>query len=365
MKTNVLIIQRFYYNFREGFYEYLSDIDYKFTLINSVKSSGRIKVHSDCSKKPFILKTFSFIIKDYYVIFPFLFFKLLILNPQIIVSEGGQNTINNLWVYLYCKLFKKKYIIWDLGKGYANFKDSTFRVLYMTFYKFILKNSIYIYGYNNQSKDYFTKLGIERNKIVVLNNTTDTRKIKDIIFNPINITPADISHLNNTEKTFLIFVGSLSKGKNIESMVDLLKMLGEKYYLIIVGDGSEYYKNDLKMLFDNLNCIFVGYKKIDELYPYYKLASFSILPGLGGLAINQAMAFGVPVICCHADGAEKDLVINDKTGFIYNNLEEAYNYIISKNDKSWTEMGKNAQTLLFTEHSVENMMNKFIKYLNI
>ena len=36
--------------------------------------------------------------------------------------------------------------------------------------------------------------------------------------------------------------------------------------------------------------IFLGYKKPEELLPYYNISSFCILPGLGGLSINQAMA---------------------------------------------------------------------------
>lgn len=363
MEKNVLIIQRFYYNFREGFFDYLYDIDYKFRLINATTSRGKVKVHDDAKNKPFLEKTWYFFFGKTYVIFPFLFFKLILINPKTIITEGGANTLNNLQVFLFCKRFKRKYIIWDLGKGFADFGNSLFRRLYMKLYVFLLKHANYIYGYNTLSKSYFISLGIEESKIVVLNNTIDTRKIKKVRSVYIPVVPDELTSQIGKEYTFLIFVGALVKSKNIESLPELMELLGAKYYLIIVGEGTPEYKSKLEMSFKGTNHIFVGYKKIEQLLPYYDLSSFSVLPGLGGLSINQSMSFGVPVICKSADGAEKDLIITDKTGYIFKDSKDAYDYIVSKTIKDWEIMGKNAEVLINTNHSVESMMDRFISYL--
>lgn len=363
MDKNVLIVQRFYYNFREGFFDYLYDINFKFKLINATTSHGKVRVHDDVNKHSFIDKTFFFFIGDKYVIFPFLFFKLIILNPSIIITEGGANTINNIAIFLYCKIFNRKYITWDLGKGFSDFGHSFYRRLYMKFYLLLLRNSSYIYGYNSLSKQYFKNLGIEENKIVVLNNTIDTRKILKIKSQNLPGIPDNFTEQMASEYTFLIFVGALAKSKNIELLAELMKMLGKNYFIIIVGDGPLAYKEELKSLFININHCFVGYKKNEELFPYYSLSSFSILPGLGGLSINQAMAFGVPVVCRSADGAEKDLVINDETGYIFNELDDACRYINSKSKDDWRLMGSKAESRLYADHSVESMMDKFISHL--
>ena len=363
MSTKVLIIQRFYYNFREGFFNYLSDLNFDFKLINATSSRGRVKVHNGAKNKSFIENIFYFFVGENYVIFPLLFYKLIHMNPRIIVSEGGQNTINNLQVLLYCKIFRKKYIIWDLGKAYADFGNSVIRKIYMRFYQLILKNSLYVYGYNSQSKIYFQTLGIENNKIIILNNTIDTRKIEEINSKTYSDLPQELHKLQEHKYIFILFVGTLLRSKNIEAMAKLLKMLGNKYYLIIIGDGNPKYKLELEQSFNGTNHIFVGYKRLDEMKPYYELATFSILPGLGGLSINQSMAFGVPVVCSIADGSEQDLVIENETGYIYKDLEDAYNYIISKSNDDWREMSRKAKNLLFSKHSVESMMNKFIHYI--
>jgi glycosyltransferase involved in cell wall biosynthesis len=362
MGKGLLIVQRFYYNFREGFFDYLVDKGIDFSLINSTTSRGKVKVHAEAKEKPFISETFKFFKGDSYVIFPFLFFKMIWINPRIIVSEGGQNTINNIQIYIYSRLFNRDYIIWDLGKGYADFGSSFLRNIYMHIYIFILRKSIYVFGYNTQSKTYFKSLGISEDKIVILNNTIDTRKISAIRKTYIPYIPDNLELAVQKNYTFVIFVGALVKSKNIEALAELMKLLGDQYFLIIIGEGTREYKEKLEVSFNGTNHFFAGYKKNEQLSPYYDLASFSVLPGLGGLSINQSMAFGVPVVCKGADGAEKDLVINDQTGYVYESLDDACNYIRSKTRNQWKSMGESAEKLLFSEHSVERMMDKFISY---
>jgi glycosyltransferase involved in cell wall biosynthesis len=365
MGKKILIVQRFYYNFREGFFEYLVDKGIDFSLINSTTPRGKVKIHADVKNKAFIEKAFYFFRGDSYVIFPFLFFKMIFINPRIIITEGGQNTINNISVFLYSKIFRKKYIVWDLGKGYADFGNSFMRSVYMKIYKSILKSARYVFGYNSQSKSYFNSLGINEEKIIVLNNTIDTRKIAALRGSYTPYVPEELKDAVKNNYTFLVFVGALVGSKNIESLGELMKMLGSRYYLILVGEGKPDYVKELEKQFAGINYIFVGYKRNEQLFPYYGVSSFAILPGLGGLSINQAMACGVPVVCRSADGAEKDLVIDNETGYIYNDLDDASNFIVSKSKDEWSIMGQKAEDLLYSKHSVESMMDKFIHFSTI
>ena len=56
---------------------------------------------------------------------------------------------------------------------------------------------------------------------------------------------------------------------------------------------------------------------IDDVGAYFIMADIFVLPGLGGLAINQAMAYGLPVVCAEGDGTEKDLVVPGVTGLFF------------------------------------------------
>ena len=365
MKTDILIVQRFYYNFREGFFDYLHELNINFKLINSTNSRGRVTVHKTAKHKRYIKRVPSIGLGRNYIIFPFLILHILSIRPKWVISEGGQNTFNNLQVLLYRFLTGKAYIIWDLGKGYDEFPDSFLRKIYMFFYKRTLKKASWIYTYNSAGKEYFKSLGMDADKVLVLNNTVDTRKIRRLRDASPALVPEELRDKIKKDNITLIFVGALLPSKNIEDLKDLLVLLGNKYTLIVVGDGNTEYRNKLFKLFENTNSHFVGYKKIDEITSYYNQASFAILPGLGGLSINQAMAFGLPVICRRADGAEKDLVKNNDTGYIYSSLQDAAVFIKSKSPEDWKKMGLQAEKLIFSEHSIDSMAEKFLSKLNI
>ena len=364
-KSKVIIVQRYFYNFREGIFDCLQNMGMNFRLINSIKSRGRVKVHPEKVKSVnYIDPCANFNINDGIVVFPFLFWKLIKEKPTIIVTEGGQNTFNNIQIYLYSCLFNVPYIQWDLGRGYQDFGNSLGRKLYMYIYKKIAHKAKKIYGYNSSSKKYFESLGIPSDKIVVLNNTADTILLKKVIEKSSKDLPDDIAKQYDSNKKYIIFVGSLLPTKRIEDFKEIMTKLKGKYTLLIVGSGKEDYTLKLKNLFKDIDCIFLGYKKPEELLPYYNISSFCILPGLGGLSINQAMAYGLPVLCTHADGAEGDVVRKDETGYIYSDINDLVNYINSKTDDDWKEMGKNAAELMFGEFSIEKECERFIEGIN-
>lgn len=361
----VVIVQRYFYNFREGIFDCLQSMGLDFKLLNSTQSIGRVKVHQDKVKTvDYIIEPKHFNINDGIVVFPFLFWKLIKEKPSVIVTEGGQNTINNIQINWYCRLFGVPYIQWDLGKGYQDFGNSLGRKIYMRVYKSIAKRAKLIYGYNSSSKKYFESLGVPSEKIMVLNNTADTPTLKKVIKSSSKELPEDMAEQYDSDKKYIIFVGSLLPTKHIEDLAEIMAKLKGEYTLLIVGSGKENYTLKLKDLFKGIDCIFLGYKKPEELLPYYNISSFCILPGLGGLSINQAMAYGLPVLCTHADGAEEDVVRNDVTGYIYKDIDDAIRYIRSKTKEDWMRMGKNASELMFGEFSLEKECERFIDGIN-
>ncbi len=365
-KAKVIIVQRYFYNFREGIFDCLQESGLNFRLINSTKSRGRVKVHTEkVASVNFIEPCTNFNINDGVIVFPFLFWKLIKEKPSVIVTEGGQNTINNIQIKMYSRLFGVPYIQWDLGRGYQDFGNSFGRRVYMRIYKSIANRAKLIYGYNSNSKKYFESLGLPSDKIIVLNNTADTVTLKKVIDNSSKKLPDDMATKYDPKKKYIIFVGSLLPTKRIEDFEEIMTKLKGEYTLLMVGSGKEDYTQKLKELFNDIDCIFLGYKKPEELLPYYNIASFCILPGLGGLSINQAMAYGLPVLCTHADGAEGDVVRNDETGYIYSDIDDLVHYIHSKSEADWKRMGKNASDLMFGEFSLEKECERFIEGINI
>ena len=56
---------------------------------------------------------------------------------------------------------------------------------------------------------------------------------------------------------------------------------------------------------------FPGDQRGADLQPYFAAADLFVLPGTGGLAVQEAMAAGLPVIVAEGDGTQDDLVRPD------------------------------------------------------
>ncbi|MDD4363744.1 MAG: glycosyltransferase [Atribacterota bacterium] len=355
MKT--LIIQRACANFREAFFDFLSTKQ-EIILISKKNNLGKIKVPKNLTKKKYYKKIIDISFKNYNI-YPFLFFDLLRISPHIIVSEGGQNTINNLSVLLYSKINKKKYFIWDLGRSYIEDRKSFSRSIYTIIYDHIINNSEGILTYNTQGETYF-KSKFPQKKITVLNNTIDTNKVfeikSDIDINKLNIIKSKFKIFNKK----ILFVGAINPKKNLEFLIDVIKRLGKDTCIIILGDGEKEYIDILKNKFLNYNVFFEGYKTMTEAVYYYNICDFSILPGLGGLAINQSLAFGVPVLVNRADGSEYDLIKNGITGYRYNKLDDLINFIKSQSEKDIIKMKQSSEELIKQNFTIEKMVQSFL-----
>jgi glycosyltransferase involved in cell wall biosynthesis len=78
--------------------------------------------------------------------------------------------------------------------------------------------------------------------------------------------------------------------------------------LEIIGDGPA------RLEYENLavrvypQALFLGALHGTDLEPYLSKADLFVLPGTGGLAIQQAMSFALPIIVARGDGTQDDLV---------------------------------------------------------
>jgi glycosyltransferase involved in cell wall biosynthesis len=112
-----------------------------------------------------------------------------------------------------------------------------------------------------------------------------------------------------TEEPAILFVGRLQRRKHVDR---LLRACGELPQpgprLIIVGDGPD--RTALETLARQIypSAEFAGSKHGDELKPYFHEADLFVLPGTGGLAVQEAMAHALPVLVAKGDGTQDDLV---------------------------------------------------------
>jgi len=131
------------------------------------------------------------------------------------------------------------------------------------------------------------------------------------------------------DATVLLSVGELSKRKNHEIIIrSLAKLNKSNIYYIICGDGhlKEYLKDLTYKLNINNKVIFAGFRK--DIFEICQSSDVFCFPskqeGLP-VALMEAMAVGLPVICSRIRGNE-DLIEDGKGGYLcsLNNDEEFY-----------------------------------------
>lgn len=131
------------------------------------------------------------------------------------------------------------------------------------------------------------------------------------------------------DKKVFLFVGRLEKVKNVEVLIRAFERLKEKYTdvaLMIVGDGSEM--QGLKRVVETRkisDVYFTGYVVFPDIIKYYKMSDVFVLPSSyepWGLVVNEAMIMDLPVIISSAVGCRKDLVKEEKNGFIFEDNQE-------------------------------------------
>jgi glycosyltransferase involved in cell wall biosynthesis len=119
----------------------------------------------------------------------------------------------------------------------------------------------------------------------------------------------------------VLYVGKLEAKKNPKFMLDLATQLpSEKFKFIIVGDGilSDELKQKAKQ---DERILFLPFHNQTKMPSVYRLGDVLVLPSLGpgetwGLAMNEAMACGIPVFGSSKCGGSIDL-IDDSCGLIF------------------------------------------------
>jgi glycosyltransferase involved in cell wall biosynthesis len=117
----------------------------------------------------------------------------------------------------------------------------------------------------------------------------------------------------------LLYVGRISKEKNLHILSDIFKLLTEArsdIHLILVGEGP--YLQELQNVLDNDKITFIGYLKDNDLSQAYASSDVFIFPSATdtfGNVVLEAQASGVPVIVTD-QGGPKENMIHAKTGYV-------------------------------------------------
>ena len=211
-------------------------------------------------------------------------------------------------------------------------------------------------AYSQRGADEYAALGFPREKIFVAHNAASAKPV----------VPPTSKSLTINQITIL-FVGRLQARKRVDSLLRACAEMPVQLSLIIVGDGPE--RGKLEALAQQVypSAQFIGAKHGDELEPYFAEADLFVLPGTGGLAVQQAMSHGLPVIVAKGDGTQDDLVRPENGWQIppedYNALVTTLREALS-DVKRLRTMGAESYRIVSQEINLEKMVEAFVRALN-
>lgn len=165
----------------------------------------------------------------------------------------------------------------------------------------------------------------------------------------------------------ILFVGRLQARKRVDHLIRACAQMPEpKPRLIIVGDGPERALLQSLAQRDYPAAQFDGARHGAELEPYFMRADLFVLPGTGGLAVQEAMAHGLPVIVARGDGTQDDLVRPTNGWQIapddYDELARTLRLALGDADRLHA-MGDESFRLVSEEINLERMLQAFLTAL--
>ena len=251
-----------------------------------------------------------------------------------------------------------------LSTGFS-FKVRAWLTMYVR--RFIYQRAHACIGYYSQGKNIVLSYGLSPTAFFY-GNTTDTDSLlsvrKELLDKPFLL----------EKKRRILHIGRLVKWKKVDLLILAFSSIAKRFRdseLVIIGDGPE--KDTLIRRAIDLGLrdkiLFTGavYDPI-ELAQYMNESSVYVLAGMGGLSINDAMCFSLPIICSVCDGTEKDLVFEGENGFFFKeddaaDLTEKLNWILSDLPRA-AQMGEKSFRIMKERANLDVFSNMYKKALS-
>jgi len=271
-------------------------------------------------------------------------------NPAALIMEANPRYLSTSPAVKWMHKNDKPVIGWGLGSPPGNGFRKQRRLAFISQFDALI-------AYSQRGADEYAALGFPRAKIFVAHNSVSAPPSSPLPMRPsrFNIRPN------------ILFVGRLQARKRIDMLLRACAQMESKPRLVIIGDGPERAALDSLAKEIHPSAEFIGAKHGAELKPYFEEADLFVLPGTGGLAVQEAMSYGLPVIVAQGDGTQDDLVRKengwqippDDFGALTSTMKDALSDVARLR-----RMGAESYRIVKEEINIAKMAEIFVKALN-
>jgi glycosyltransferase involved in cell wall biosynthesis len=276
-------------------------------------------------------------------------------NPDALIVEANPRYLSTPAAIRWMKRHGKPVIGWGLGAPPPTVSPHFLQKWGESQRGGFLRQFDALLTYSRRGADEYAALGFPADRIFVAPNAASHRPTSPMPSRPEKFQGAPC----------ILFVGRLQVRKRVDLLLRACASLAKEIQprLVIVGDGPE--RAPLETLAKTIypSAEFIGAKHGPELAPYFLAADLFVLPGTGGLAVQEAMSYGLPVIMGQGDGTNDDLVraengwqitpndLNALVGAIKQALSDAGRLRV---------MGAESYRIVAEEINLENMVGVFM-----
>jgi glycosyltransferase involved in cell wall biosynthesis len=221
-------------------------------------------------------------------------------------------------------------------------------------------------NYVDAAKEVYGSYGVVPDRICVTRNSPDTDSMHRTEAALRAAGDAPVRH-----PCRLLHVGRLVAEKRVDLLLDAMPLVRARLpeaELVIVGDGPQRatFESQVARLGLAGAVRFVGpvYDPM-VLGRHFLSASVFVLPGLGGLSINEAMFYGMAIVCSAGDGTEKFLVREGYNGTFFrtddrDSLAEAILGLMA-DPQELKRMGARSRSIIEREVNIHTVIDAYRK----
>lgn len=362
--------------YRITFYEKLasSNPEHEFRVFHGVssKEEGRPNFKGETTFLNTGLKEHKYFVGPFKIVYnQGLLSEIRKFNPDLVILQGIAGDISNRMVINWASKRHKKIILWTCGwePGLAKGSLLSFKNhLVSTFFK---KADLHL-TYSTKACGYAESMGVAPEKISTCYNGIEIDHLLADEDKLLLESKELIKKFELKEHITFLYVGGLIPEKRVDLLLEAFFSLRKKYTnikLIIIGDGP--LRNELESRIremENQGIYYLG-RIIDGVDPYFAASDCLVLPGVGGLSLNQGMFWGKTCIVSEADGTEDDLVIENETGYRFEkdsleSLTLAMERRILTSPEDILRMSNKSKEIILTKSNVNNMVKVFVSAIN-
>ncbi len=271
-------------------------------------------------------------------------------DPHALVVEANPRYLSTRLAVSWMK--RRDRLVWGWGLGAGRGGNPLERALRLNF----LRTLDGVLAYSQRGAAEYQAIGLRR--VRVATNAVSPRPTQPPPERPVR---------SKTGLTVL-FVGRLQSRKRLDILFRACKALPPALQpeVVVVGDGPARAEFETLAAQIYPKTRFVGAQHGEALTPYYTRADLFVLPGTGGLAVQQAMAHALPVIVAQGDGTQEDLV-RPKNGWqVIPGDQEGMTRALAEalsNLRRLRKMGLESYRIVSQEINLEAMVAVFIEAL--